>query len=175
MTAHRPSLSTFYAHLHSSAQGLTQAEAARRLKKYGRNIIEKIAGPSIASKFVKEFTHFFALILWLAAGLAFFAEWKNPGQGMAMLGYAVLGVILINGLFSFWQEYRAEKAVSALRKLLPSQVLAVRQGEALQLPVGLVQPQLTFHEGVVSLITLTGSDIGLRMIPDAGNKLYAVR
>jgi len=50
-----------------------------------------------------------------------------------MLGYAVLGVILINGLFSFWQEYRAEKALAALRDLLPQHTTALRDGKAVQL------------------------------------------
>lgn len=124
-----------YMHLHSSERGLTQAEAVQRQKKYGANKLEKIAGQPLISKLVKEFTHFFALILWLAAGLAFFAEWRDPGQGMAMLGYAVLGVILINGLFSFWQEYRAEQALVALNNLLPHHTTALRDGHAVQLLV----------------------------------------
>ncbi|MGC2047346.1 MAG: cation-transporting P-type ATPase [Gallionella sp.] len=124
-----------YAHLHSSAQGLTQAEAVQRLARYGANQIEKITGQPFIVRLLKEFTHFFALILWLAAGLAFVAEWKAPGQGMATLGYAVLGVILINGLFSFLQEYRAEKALAALRNLLPHHSTALRDGRAVQLPV----------------------------------------
>jgi P-type E1-E2 ATPase len=40
-----------------------------------------------------------------------------------------LGVILINGIFSFWQEYRAERAISALTKLLPQQALVLRDGQ----------------------------------------------
>ncbi|MGR8952604.1 MAG: cation-translocating P-type ATPase, partial [Gammaproteobacteria bacterium] len=65
---------------------------------------------------------------WLAAGLAFFAESRQPGGGMDTLGYAILGVILINGLFSFWQQFRAERAVAALEKLLPQSVKALRDG-----------------------------------------------
>ena len=72
------------------------------------------------------FRSFFALILWLAAALAFFAESRQPGGGMATLGYAILGVILINGLFSFWQQYRAERAISALQRLLPYYVKVIR-------------------------------------------------
>jgi magnesium-transporting ATPase (P-type) len=137
---HRHDIEKLYAHLHSSAQGLSQAEAKQRLAKYGANQIEKIADQSLLGKLLKEFTHFFALILWLAAGLAFFAEWREPGQGMAMLGYAVLGVILVNGLFSFWQEYRAEKALAALRNLLPRHTTALRDGRAVQLPVAELVP-----------------------------------
>ncbi len=146
------SIETFYAHLHSSAQGLTQAEALRRQGRYGENRLEKIAGKSLLLRLVKEFTHFFALILWLAAGLAFFAEWRDPDQGMAMLGYAVLGVILINGLFSFWQEYRAEKALAALSNLLPHHTTALRDGHAVQLLVAELVP------GDVVLLT-AGDDV----------------
>jgi len=59
---------------------------------------------------------------------------------MATLGYAVLGVILINGLFSFLQEYRAEKALAALRNLLPHHTTAMRDGHAVQLPVAALVP-----------------------------------
>jgi calcium-translocating P-type ATPase len=132
---HRHDIEQLYAHLHSNAQGLSQTEAEKRLIKYGSNQLEKISDQSLVLKLLKEFTHFFALILWLAAGLAFFAEWREPGQGMAMLGYAVLGVIIINGLFSFWQEYRAEKALAALRDLLPRHTTALRDSKVVRLPV----------------------------------------
>jgi calcium-translocating P-type ATPase len=91
-------------------------------------------------RFIKEFIHFFALILWLAAALAFFAEMRQPGGGMDTLGYAILGVILINGLFSFWQQYRAEHAISALQKLLPQYVKALRDGKLEQILVAQLVP-----------------------------------
>jgi sodium/potassium-transporting ATPase subunit alpha len=137
---HLHDIERLYTHLHSSAQGLSQAEAIRRRTKYGANQLEKISGQSMLGKLLKEFTHFFALILWLAAGLAFFAEWRDPDQGMATLGYAVLGVIIVNGLFSFWQEYRAEKALVALSNLLPRHTTALRDGRAVQLPVAELVP-----------------------------------
>ena len=132
MNPHHHDIAKLYAHLHSSAQGLSQVEATRRLAAQGTNRLEKIAGSSLFVRLLKEFTHFFALILWLAAGLAFFAEHRDPGQGMSMLGYAVLGVILVNGLFSFWQEFRAEKALAALRNLLPQHATVLRDGKAVQ-------------------------------------------
>lgn len=140
MNPHQHDIEQLYAHLRSGAQGLTQAEAARRLEQHGANRLEQIAGQSLASRLLKEFTHFFALILWIAAGLAFFAEHRDPGQGMAALGWAVLFVIIINGLFSFWQEYRAEKALAALRNLLPRYATALRDGHEVQVPASALVP-----------------------------------
>ncbi len=121
------------ASLRSSEAGLSSAEAERRLAEYGANRVEEIRREPLALRFAREFTHFFALILWLAAGLAFVAELNDPGQGMASLGYAILGVIVVNGLFSFWQEFRAERAIAALKNLLPRQVTVARDGVARRL------------------------------------------
>ncbi len=112
--------------LKSSHDGLSQNEALRRLKEFGPNQIDKVPPESLLISFLKEFIHFFALILWLAAGLAFFADYRQPGEGMDALGYAILGVIVINGLFAFWQQFRAERAVAALEKLLPHYVKVLR-------------------------------------------------
>ncbi len=120
------------ASLHTSSAGLTAAEAQRRLAEFGPNHVEEIGREPLLLRFAREFTHFFALVLWLGAALAFLAETFDPGQGMARLGVAIVGVILINGIFSFWQEYRAERAVAALRELLPQQVMVSRGGEIVE-------------------------------------------
>ncbi|MEO8411244.1 MAG: cation-transporting P-type ATPase, partial [Propionivibrio sp.] len=140
MKIHQLTVEQAYASLHSSLIGLPAHEARRRLQEYGPNRVEEVREESLLLSFAKEFTHFFALILWLAAMLAFVAEWNEPGQGMAMLGYAIIGVILINGVFSFWQEYRAHKAVAALRNLLPHQVKAMRDGAIRQIPAAELVP-----------------------------------
>ena len=71
------------ASLKSVATGLSRAEAERRLEEFGLNEIEKVAGERLWLRLVKEFITFFSLLLWAAAGLAFFAEWSEPGEGMA--------------------------------------------------------------------------------------------
>jgi calcium-translocating P-type ATPase len=121
------------ASLKTTSAGLAAAEAARRLAEFGPNRVEEVGRKNLLFGFAREFTHFFALILWLAAALAFAAEHYDPGQGMARLGIAIVGVILINGIFSFWQEYKAERAVAALRRLLPQKVKAFRSGEIVQM------------------------------------------
>ena len=140
MNPHLHDIERLYTQLKSSAQGLGSAEAEQRLRQHGPNRLEEVAKRSLFSRLLAEFTHFFALMLWVAAGLAFFAEWNEPGQGMGMMGYAIIGVIIINGVFSFWQEYRTERALVALRKLLPRNATALRDGNAVQLPVEALVP-----------------------------------
>jgi calcium-translocating P-type ATPase len=127
------------ASLSSKPAGLSAAEARRRLAEFGPNHLEEVARVGLPLRLAREFTHFFAIILWLAAALCFVAEVYDPGQGMARLGWAIIGVIVINGIFSFWQEYRAERAIAALRELLPQQVTVARDGSVQQIPAeGLV-------------------------------------
>jgi P-type E1-E2 ATPase len=70
----------------------------------------------------------------VAALLAFILEVQMPGQGMATLGLAILTVILVNGAFAFWQEYRAEETMAALQRLLPHQVRALRDRAVVVIP-----------------------------------------
>jgi sodium/potassium-transporting ATPase subunit alpha len=112
------------ASLKSSAGGLAHTEVARRLQEFGRNAVQAIDRETLSLRLIREFTTFFSLILWVAAGLAFFAEWSDPGQDMAKVGYAIVTVIVVSGLFSFWQEYRVEQTLAALRKLLPPRYCA---------------------------------------------------
>src|SRR3990167_9068820 len=96
--------------LDTTPDGLSHEEARRRLAQYGPNSLQEIKGPSLAKRFLQQFTHFLAILLWIAAGLSFLAETLKPGEGMATLGWAILAVILINAVFSFVQEYKAERA-----------------------------------------------------------------
>ena len=126
--------------LRSGPRGLAGAEAARRLAEFGRNRIEPVARHSLAWAFAREFTNFFALILWLAAALAFVADHYQPGEGMGQMGWAIIVVILVNGSFSFWQAYRAERAIAALQELLPEEASVWRDGSLVARPVEEVVP-----------------------------------
>jgi calcium-translocating P-type ATPase len=137
---HRFSADQVIASLQSTADGLTSAEALKRQSEFGPNTILQIDQEPIVVKLLRGFTHFFALILWCGAGIAFFAAWKDPASGMSLLGWAILGVIFINGLFSFWQEYRAEQAIAALQQLIPHRVTALRDGQLVQLPASELVP-----------------------------------
>jgi sodium/potassium-transporting ATPase subunit alpha len=117
------------ASLGTTADGLSAAEAVRRLGEFGPNQVQRVARTPLLVRLLREFTHFFAVILWIAAGLAAYAAARDPGQGMGTLAVAIVGVILVNGVFSFWQEYRAERALAALEKLLPHRINVFRDGQ----------------------------------------------
>jgi sodium/potassium-transporting ATPase subunit alpha len=135
MRIHRLSVDEALKSAGSSAEGLSSAEALRRLREYGPNRIEKVARRHPVLRLLREFIRFFSVILWIATALAFVAEWFDPGQGMAHVGYAVIGVILVSGVFSFWQEYRIEQTLAALRKLLPQRTRVFRDGSVVELTV----------------------------------------
>lgn len=101
--------------------GLTATEAAERLARDGRNVLPPPRRPSALRRFVKELTHFFALMLWVAAVLGFIA-------GMPQLGVAIIVVIVLNAVFAFIQESRADRAAERLRGLLPTAVTVIRDG-----------------------------------------------
>lgn len=63
-----------------------------------------------------------AILLWAGGIIAFLAQ-------LPQIGIAIWMVNIINGAFSFWQEFKAEKATEALRKLLPSYARVLRDGE----------------------------------------------
>lgn len=126
--------------LGSGREGLAYSVVQRRLAEFGPNCVEAVKRESGWLTLLREFIHFFAIVLWLAAGLAFLAEQFQPGQGMAQLGWAIICVILVNGGFSFWQTYRAEQALAALRLLLPQHVNVRRAGRTEQVDVAALVP-----------------------------------
>ncbi len=140
MQLHQLSPLDALASLHGRVEGLDQAEAIRRRAEVGPNEVEAMRGRPRWLVFLREFTHFFALILWCAAGLAGFAEWRQPGEGMATLAIAIVCVILINGSFSFWQEYKAERALTALQQLLPHRVRLLRESQTVEVDASELVP-----------------------------------
>ncbi|WP_374475722.1 cation-translocating P-type ATPase [Zoogloea sp.] len=140
MKIHQLSVSAALASVFSSEHGLASSVAAARLAEYGPNRVEPLAREHWLLRLLKEFTHLFSLILWVAAGLAFLAEWYDPDQGMARVGVAVILVIVLSGIFSFWQEARIERTLAALQNLLPRQVEVLRDTAVQTLPAEALVP-----------------------------------
>ncbi len=111
-----------YKELKSSKDGLSHEEAVKRLQRYGPNQIEEIKKKPVIFKFLANLYQLLALLLWAASILAFLS-------GTPQLGFAIIAVIIINAIFSFWQEYKAEQALEALKKILPTKVKVIRNSQ----------------------------------------------
>ena len=135
MKIHQLSVDEALRSVSSTTQGLSPIEAERRFSEYGPNRIEQVVRRPVALHLLGEFFRLFSLILWAAAALAFIADRYSPGEGMANVAYALVAVIGVSGLFSFWQEYRIERTLTALQKLLPRTATALRGGSIVELPV----------------------------------------
>ena len=107
--------------------GLTSDEARVRLRRDGPNALRRERSPSPLRLLVRQLTHFFAVMLWVAAVLA----WVG---GMPPLAVAIVVVIGVNAVFAFAQEYRADRAAEQLRRLLPASVTVRRDGHRVVVP-----------------------------------------
>jgi magnesium-transporting ATPase (P-type) len=122
-----------YAELEASPTGLSAVQVAERLRLTGPNTLSEAPGTPLWRALLSQLTHLMALLL-LAAGLLAFLG-RQP-----WLGLAIWGVVLVNAVFSFWQEFRAQKALEALRDLLPRHARVVREGREAQVPAAEVVP-----------------------------------
>ncbi|MGZ4856746.1 MAG: cation-translocating P-type ATPase [Methanobacteriaceae archaeon] len=131
-----------YGELGSSVDGLSDQEALKRYEKYGPNQIEEIKNRPIIYKFLANLYQILALLLWAASILAFLS-------GTPQLGVAIIAVIIINAIFSFWQEYKAEQALEALKRILPSTAKVIRKGQKAEILAGNLVPGdlLVLEEG----------------------------
>lgn len=108
--------------LRSGPDGLSQADVLVRLADFGLNSLPRATRRAWYVQLALNFVHLFAMLLWVGAFLAWLA-------GMPQLTWAIVAVILINGVFSYWQEYQAERAAEALQALLPRHATVRREHE----------------------------------------------
>lgn len=121
-------LSELFLAFGSSEEGLNEEEVQRRHLQYGLNTLPNTPSISWYQKLAAQFTHFFALLLWVAAIISFITGWIDPPSHMLSIGWAIVIVIVLNGAFGFYQEFRTEKSLEALRNMLPSKASVFRQG-----------------------------------------------
>jgi P-type Ca2+ transporter type 2C len=111
----------------TSGAGLTQQEAAARLARHGPNALRVHERSALVKRLLAQVTHVMALLLWAGAAVALVA-------GLPELAVAIVLVNVVNGIFSFWQEHKAERAMEALRRLLPEEARVLRDGAEVRVP-----------------------------------------
>ena len=106
------------------ASGLSSADAAARLAQFGPNVLAEPRRPGNVRRFAANLVHLFAVLLWVGALLALLG-------GLPQLAAAIVVVVLVNAVFAYIQEHRAEKASQALRSVLPHNARVRRDGHEL--------------------------------------------
>lgn len=101
--------------------GLTSREADNRLETIGPNVLPEVPPPTLLSIFVRQFS---SLLVWVLIGAAlvsgFLQEWMDAA--------AIVAIVFLNALLGFVQEYRAERSLTALRKLSGTNARVTRDG-----------------------------------------------
>jgi len=119
--------------LDSRSAGLSAREAAARLIEAGPNCLTSPSSWRWLSLLAKHFGNLFSVLLYISAAACFVAEAMQSGQSMAVLGWALIGVAVLNAVFAFVQEYRAERAMEELKKYLPQKARVRRGGQDLEI------------------------------------------
>lgn len=114
-------------------RGLSPEEASDRLKQYGPNELHKEAGVRPIAIFVAQFR---SLVIWVLIGAAA----VSIALGETVDGLAIAVIVLVNALFGFYQEFRAERAAAALARLVAPRARVVRDNHSLMVPAAEVVP-----------------------------------
>lgn len=117
----RSDITAILEQLQSGRSGLTEEEAGRRLSKYGRNELKKIKKATPLKIFARQFLDFMLLLLIVAAIVSFLI-------GEHLDGFVITGFIVFNAILGFTQEYRAERALEALKSMIAPQARVIRDG-----------------------------------------------
>jgi Ca2+-transporting ATPase len=102
-------------------KGLPSGEAARRLLEHGYNELKEAPKKGLLAMFFEQFTDLLVVILIIAAVISgFLGEWIDAG--------AIIAIVILNAVVGLVQDYRAEKALDALKKMVAPTARVVRDG-----------------------------------------------
>jgi Ca2+-transporting ATPase len=123
-----------------AARGLSSEEAALRLSHYGENRLAEARPIPVWRKFLDQFRNFLVMVLVFAAVLAWaIGDLKDAA--------VIIGVVLLNASLGFYQEYRAEQTLAALKSMLAPHTRVRRDGRDMQLDAsGLVPGDIVLLE-----------------------------
>jgi Ca2+-transporting ATPase len=119
--------------LESSPEGLTSVEAGERLRTYGYNVVveEKRTHPLII--FLNQFKNPLVLLLIFASILSF-------SIGEAFDSIIIIVLVILSAIIGFYQEYRAERALEAIKKMASPRALVLRDGKPVMIDASEVVP-----------------------------------
>ena len=130
---HRIDLTEVLQKLQSSDMGLSSEEAPRRLEQYGPNELIEKKHKSLWMMFFDQFKDFMILVLIAAAIVA--GVIGDPVDTIA-----IVVIVLLNAVLGFVQEYRAEKAMAALKRMAAPSATVIRDGRPESIPAEQLVP-----------------------------------
>src|SRR5687768_3540588 len=104
------------------ARGLSPAEVARRLERHGSNALAESNGRSRLAILLDQFKSLIVVLLLAAAAVA-------VALGDNIEAVAILVVIILNALIGFFTEWKAEQALTALRRQTSAMAQVIRDGQ----------------------------------------------
>ena len=108
-------------------QGLSDDLAAQRLKELGPNLLEEVGRESPWRLFADQFREFMVLVLIGAAVVSgILQEWIDA--------IAILAIVILNAILGFVQQYQAERALEALKKMAAPLAMVLRGGKVRSVP-----------------------------------------
>jgi len=117
----------------TTREGLTSAEAARRLTEHGPNELTREEGPSPWALLARQFQGAMIWLLLAACAVA-------VALGEAADAVAIGAIVVLNAVIGFFQEYRAERALLALRAMSAPRARVLRDGGSVLIPAAQVVP-----------------------------------
>jgi Ca2+-transporting ATPase len=127
MRWHQKDIADIFEHLSSSSQGLASDDAQQRLQKYGPNELKEKRGKSPFMMFLDQFRDFMIMVLIVAAIISGIIG--EPSDTIA-----IIVIVCLNAVIGFIQEYRAEKAMAALKKMSAPTATVMRNGMPENIP-----------------------------------------
>jgi len=106
----------------SEHDGLTTKEVEFRLKKFGKNKLAVKKKVTVWHRFAEQFKELMIIILIIAAIIAFLL-------GETIDASIILFIVVLNAIIGVFQEYKAEKAIEALKKMMTPHALVIRNGK----------------------------------------------
>ncbi len=119
--------------LQSSSDGLSVEEAVKRIEKYGPNELKETAKRTVLMMVLDQFKDFMIMVLMAAAVVSGII-------GELVDTIAIIVIVILNAIIGFVQEYRAEKAMKALKEMAAPTALAVRNGKRVNIPASELVP-----------------------------------
>lgn len=184
-----------FTHLESKRTGLTDAEVAVKLEKFGPNLITP---PKITHWFIKFLLNLiggFQIMLWVGAALCFIVYGitnATDTQTLA-LGIVLIIVVFVTTIFQSYQEGKSDKVMEELKKMAPQNCFVIRNGEEKQIPGSELVPGdivkvqggekvpadvrvLESSDLKVNNASLTGENVDIKLGPDANSEtLYEAK